>query len=505
MSRKKEIVLQEELTNQEEWDAFLGKPGLTVIDCFQNWCGERPCKGMAGLFQRLKVEFSSPLLSFATAECESIDSLENYRGNCEPCFHFYGGGELVALIRGCNAPVVERKIREMHKVCSGEAERTVITDAALASESEDNEGLLSSENENSAVQSMKKIVTVGIMKPDVVSDQNKCGKVLDMIEQNGLEIVADEEKILDADDVAKLYPEKVDTEIFEELVSFMTSGPIRVLGLTKGDTGDGVIELWRSIIGPFEPEQAKAEKPESIRAMFGSSGISNAVHGSSSSDDAARELAFFFPSFNYPKAVIPQSVQEKMTDFLPAEGEEVFPEAKPETTITIIRPEAAKLHREQILKEIKDAGFEIARQSEVTLTEEQVKMLYDSKKDEEYFDELVAQMTAGPCLVLCLAKIDAIKTWREYLGPAKNAAEEAPESMRARFESSEINPIHAADSPESVEAERSIIFKDDEEAIALIKPDAFEQAEDIVEHLKMSGFEIKQSKDISLSKRRKFI
>ena len=50
----------------------------------------------------------------------------------------------------------------------------------------------------------------------------------------------------------------------------MTSGPIRVLGLTKGDTGDGVIELWRSIIGPFEPEEAKAEKPESIRAMFGS-------------------------------------------------------------------------------------------------------------------------------------------------------------------------------------------------------------------------------------------
>ena len=74
-----------------------------------------------------------------------------------------------------------------------------------------------------------------------------------------------------------------------------------------------------------------------------------------------------------------------------------------------------------------------------------------------------------------MSKIDAIKTWREYLGPAKNAAEEAPETFRARFESSEINPIHAADSHESVEAERSIIFKDDEETIALIKPDAFEQ------------------------------
>jgi hypothetical protein len=78
-----------------------------------------------------------------------------------------------------------------------------------------------------------------------------------------------------------------------------------------------------------------------------------------------------------------------------------------------------------------------------------------------------------------VSKIDAIKTWRKYLGPAKNAAEEAPETFRARFESSEINPIHAADSHESVEAERSIIFKDDEEAIALIKPDAFEQVKKI--------------------------
>ena len=90
-------------------------------------------------------------------------------------------------------------------VAAGEAERTVIVDPALAVDSEDNEGLLSSENENSTVQSMKKIVTVGILKPDVVSDQNKTGKILDMIEQNGIEIVADEEKILNADDVASLY------------------------------------------------------------------------------------------------------------------------------------------------------------------------------------------------------------------------------------------------------------------------------------------------------------
>jgi hypothetical protein len=37
------------------------------------------------------------------------------------------------------------------------------------------------------------------------------------------------------------------------------------LGLTKGDTGEGVVELWRSIIGPFDPEKAKIEHPSSIR------------------------------------------------------------------------------------------------------------------------------------------------------------------------------------------------------------------------------------------------
>ena len=55
---------------------------------------------------------------------------------------------------------------------------------------------------------------------------------------------------------------------FNELVEFMTSGPVRALGLTKGDTGEGVIELWRNIIGPFDPEEAKKESSDSIRVSL---------------------------------------------------------------------------------------------------------------------------------------------------------------------------------------------------------------------------------------------
>ena len=61
---------------------------------------------------------------------------------------------------------------------------------------------------------------------------------------------------------------RTDMPEFNELVEFMTSGPVRALGLTKGDTGEGVIELWRNIIGPFDPEEAKKESSDSIRVRL---------------------------------------------------------------------------------------------------------------------------------------------------------------------------------------------------------------------------------------------
>ncbi|NXX54317.1 TXND6 protein, partial [Scopus umbretta] len=46
------------------------------------------------------------------AEVDSIDALEKYRGKCEPVFLFYGGGELVAVVRGANAPLLRKTILE---------------------------------------------------------------------------------------------------------------------------------------------------------------------------------------------------------------------------------------------------------------------------------------------------------------------------------------------------------------------------------------------------------
>ncbi|NWV14733.1 TXND6 protein, partial [Ptilonorhynchus violaceus] len=80
------------------------------VDAFQAWCG--PCKPVVNLFQKIRSEVGSDLLHFAVAEVDSIDALEKYRGQCEPVFLFYARGELVAVVRGADAPLLQKTILE---------------------------------------------------------------------------------------------------------------------------------------------------------------------------------------------------------------------------------------------------------------------------------------------------------------------------------------------------------------------------------------------------------
>ncbi|XP_063263913.1 thioredoxin domain-containing protein 6 isoform X3 [Prinia subflava] len=107
-AKKKEVALQINITSQELWEELLCLKGLIVVDVFQAWCG--PCKPVVNLFQKIRNEVGSDLLHFAVAEADSIDALEKYRGQCEPVFLFYTGGELVAVVRGADAPLLQKTI-----------------------------------------------------------------------------------------------------------------------------------------------------------------------------------------------------------------------------------------------------------------------------------------------------------------------------------------------------------------------------------------------------------
>ncbi|KAM4770648.1 thioredoxin domain-containing protein 6 isoform 5-T5 [Cyanocitta cristata] len=77
-AKKKEGVLQINITSQELWEEMLCLKGLIVVDVFQAWCG--PCKPVVNLFQKIRNEVGSNLLHFAVAEVDSIDALGKYRG-----------------------------------------------------------------------------------------------------------------------------------------------------------------------------------------------------------------------------------------------------------------------------------------------------------------------------------------------------------------------------------------------------------------------------------------
>jgi|SRR3990167_621886 len=129
--------------------------------------------------------------------------------------------------------------------------------------------------------------TFAIIKPEVVAAKNS-GKIIDIIENNGFEIL-DIKKVEMSKDVAEhFYDIHKDRPFFNDLVKFISSGPIIVMALQK----ENAIQAWRDLIGATDP--AKAAEG-TIRKLFGESIDKNAVHGSDASETAKREIGIFFP------------------------------------------------------------------------------------------------------------------------------------------------------------------------------------------------------------------
>lgn len=128
--------------------------------------------------------------------------------------------------------------------------------------------------------------TLSIVKPDAVG-KNVIGKIYSRFEKAGLRIAA--AKMLHMDDAKAggFYAEHEGRPFYNDLVVFMTSGPVMVQVLE----GEGAIAKNREIMGATNPQEADEG---TIRADFAQSIDANAVHGSDSPESAAREVAYFF-------------------------------------------------------------------------------------------------------------------------------------------------------------------------------------------------------------------
>jgi len=128
--------------------------------------------------------------------------------------------------------------------------------------------------------------TLSIVKPDAVA-KNVIGEIYSRFEKAGLQVVAAKMIKLDDELAGGFYAEHKERPFFKDLVGFMTSGPVMVQVLE----GEGAVLKNSELMGATNPKEADAG---TIRADFAESIDANAVHGSDSTESAAREIAYFF-------------------------------------------------------------------------------------------------------------------------------------------------------------------------------------------------------------------
>ena len=128
--------------------------------------------------------------------------------------------------------------------------------------------------------------TLSIIKPDAVA-KNVIGEIISRFEKNNLKIIAAKLITLSASDAGGFYAEHEGKPFYNDLIEFMTSGPVFIQVLQ----GEDAINKNRELMGNTDPSKAD---PGTIRADFAQTIDANAVHGSDSEISAEREIAFFF-------------------------------------------------------------------------------------------------------------------------------------------------------------------------------------------------------------------
>ena len=129
-------------------------------------------------------------------------------------------------------------------------------------------------------------LTLSIIKPDGIQ-KNLIGEIYNRFEKAGLEIIASKMMHLSKEQAEGFYAVHRERPFFNELMSYMTSGPVQIQVLQ----GESAIDANRKIMGATNPSEAIAG---SIRADFADSIEENIVHGSDGPETAAQEINFFF-------------------------------------------------------------------------------------------------------------------------------------------------------------------------------------------------------------------
>ena len=128
--------------------------------------------------------------------------------------------------------------------------------------------------------------TLSIIKPDAIESKYH-GKIIDFLENKGFKIVAQKKLKLSKAQAEAFYDIHKERPFFKDLVDFMISGEI----VTQVLEAENAVLFYREVMGDTNPEKAEND---TLRKLYGTNIQCNAVHGSDSSENAEKEISFFF-------------------------------------------------------------------------------------------------------------------------------------------------------------------------------------------------------------------
>jgi len=281
-------------------------------------------------------------------------------------------------------------------------------------------------------------VTLAMIKPHAATHYKDIKR---RIIAEGFTILEVRSHDLNEEMVKALYAEHKDRDYFPELVTSMT---------TKGRWGwssmgvffklraTNAIAKLRALTGPANAEEAKKHAPNSIRGLYATSTIKNALHCADSAESVKRELEICFPC---------------------ASNE---PRRTKQYTLALIKPDVvASGEAQMIVNRVMYEGFVIIDQLQLKLSKERAAEFYSEHKGRDFFDELIAFMTSGEVIALKLEREGAVQKWRAVIGPTNLAVakKECPQSLRALYATNAIrNATHGSDSARSAKRELDFFF-----------------------------------------------
>lgn len=275
--------------------------------------------------------------------------------------------------------------------------------------------------------------TYAMLKPGFV---NRLGEAIERITESGLVVCKLRYGYVSKETAAKFYQEHEGKPFYNDLVNYITSGPIVAMDLV----GPNAIKKWRTIIGPTNLDTAKKEAPNSLRALYARSTTENFAHGSDAPESAARELQIIFG----------ENAVELASQ---CEG----------STLCIIKPHAIQEGLAgPIIRQIIGEGFTIAGAVMTTLeipTAGEFLEIYKTVVGD--YSDMVSELASGLLIALELVKDNAVSEFRKLCGPrdVSVAKQIRPQSLRALFGTDLVhNAVHCTDLEEDAPLEVEYFF-----------------------------------------------